>query len=923
MPFLSALSPLGLSLEDFSDKALHKYTRTASACLLGIAMMPQLMAENAEKVFEQCSPTVVQLASTASEGSGVIINKDGLILTNLHVAAVGLPMTVSLTDKTGKITRTLEGATLYRVHPTKDLAILKVKLAGAKLPSASIAEVGMGPSPAATCYSISSPAGIEGALTNTFTQGTVSTPNRKVDGEDYIQFSAPVNAGSSGGALLNKEGKLIGVITAKQQGTEGVAFAIPMAGTDWKEFVEPAQRKGNAERHQKAIEMGHRAKMAGSLRMFSNPGNGLPEELNAAAYFANLALSETPTSSAGFDLLIEVYYLAGKQETCLALAKRAFEATGASEFLTDEAGSLSLLGKNVEARQVYTKALLMEDGKPSPRAAASMATILSKENPVNWPQVAYLAKWAVYSQEQQNSTNKEIVNLLEQALAKLPPPAVRALSAKKHPFTLEEMKQFPNKLPKVPEGDAKLLEAFDSTYYEPILASSSALLKLPDNLNPPVDKGEDRFLSIDGQIDEAIPASGGRIALLISRETNTVYLYDVARGFVMSKTECPAGKLKDNWVVGGLHHWALIDKKQLRYERFKLVGGGATPVVSEPTNKKVPWDAVGAVMSPYRDDIMWVILRDEKGKLSVAIDNFASGVIRVPDASAVPADLVRNWINHSHPRFLVDPAAMTCSPADGGPIFLAIDPQTFRLRPLPANFVPFGMYFPYSKEPASWIVGQRNTFTLKDKFVAREWTDKMGEGWVPNVVQTIPFYSAPWLVQLHSSRGLMIRIMDAETGRTLLPIRPVMIPEGTAKVKRQVIGRPRYEVFAHRSTDRIFIFDFQDNMAISAKIPYFDRIEERPLEITRRKGEVLRVPIPAQDGHTFSFDRFYPGTGLTMDTATKELVITDPDQGKLKPIMPYNVDVMGPSNECTHYPFRVHDPAADVPEKENQKNTNN
>jgi hypothetical protein len=876
------------------------------AAILACAMVQAAWAQDAEKLFEQSSPSVVQLKSPDSEGSGILIQSDGMILTNLHVAASGLPMSVSLSDKGGRIFKTIEGATLFRVHPTKDMALLKFDPGNTPIITASVVGVEEEPKPASACFAISSPAGIEGALTNTITQGIVSTPRRQLDGDEFIQFSAAVNPGSSGGALLNREGKLIGLITSKQHNSEGVAFAIPLGGIDWKEFVDPRKREGNKERYQLAIEMSHRARMAGALRMFGNPGVDMSEELSASANYAKLALTEFPAGVEGFYALIEVYYLAGKQEICLSLAKSAFHATGASDFLSLEARSLGLLGKKEEARNVYFKALEEEDGKASPRAAAALAHILADEDPVDWPRVAYLAKWAMSSDANNNSTNKELGALLENAVAKLAPAAARALMAKNSPFTMEEMKQFPNKLPDLPAGDEQLLKAFDPAHYKPILASSSDLLELPENVVVPEDIGDDRFLVFDDPVDDVIPMAGGRIALLICNGADTVYLYDVARGFVLSKMECPPGTLQANYVVGGLNHWTLVNKTQLRYERFRLLGG-ENPIVLQPKDHEISWDIFGAIMSPYRDDILWVLIREPDGRVTVAIDNFDANVIRVPDASAVQQASIRRWATHSHPRFKIDPLAMTLAPAGGGEIFITLDPQTFRLQALPSNYVAWEFYFPYDTEPASWIVAQRNTISIRDKFKSREWTDRIGEGWVQSPAHMVPFHSAPWLVQLHSSSALMIQIRDPESGRSLLPVRPVPYPENAEKVSQNIIGRPRYEVMAHRSSERVFIFDFKHNLAISAKLPDYHRIEERPLEITRKNGSEIRVPIPADADSRFSFDR-YPGKGLTVDIEKKEFVVTDPDPSHHKPIMPFNVSVVTRSNVSTHYPFRVHDP---------------
>lgn len=125
---------------------------------------------------------------------------------------------------------------------------------------------------------------------------------------------------------------MVGLITSKQEGGEGVGFAIPLAGMDWKTFVEPAKRTGNRERYKQAINLASRACMAGALLMSGNPGVGLPEQLAAAAYYSRLALTESPAGEDAFRGMIEMYYLVGKQDICLELARSASRATDAEGF---------------------------------------------------------------------------------------------------------------------------------------------------------------------------------------------------------------------------------------------------------------------------------------------------------------------------------------------------------------------------------------------------------------------------------------------------------------------------------------------------------------------------------------------------------------------------------------------------------------
>jgi S1-C subfamily serine protease len=157
-----------------------------------------------------------------SLGSGVIIDPAGLVLTNEHVVSRASNVTITLSDR-----RTFE-CDVVGADPNFDLAILKVRGKAVKLPTVELG----GSSdlmPGETVVAIGNPFG----LANTVTTGVVSALHRSIQAEDrvyedFIQTDAAINPGNSGGALLNIEGKLIGINTAIYGGGTGIGFAIPI-----------------------------------------------------------------------------------------------------------------------------------------------------------------------------------------------------------------------------------------------------------------------------------------------------------------------------------------------------------------------------------------------------------------------------------------------------------------------------------------------------------------------------------------------------------------------------------------------------------------------------------------------------------------------------------------------------------------------
>jgi serine protease Do len=156
-----------------------------------------------------------------SLGSGVIIDDEGLVLTNEHVIARANNITVTLADR-----RTFE-ADVIGADRSFDLAVLRIRDAE-DLPVAKLG-TSVDLMPGETVVAIGNPFG----LANSVTTGVVSALHRSIEAEDrvyedFVQIDAAINPGNSGGALLNILGELIGINTAIYGEANGIGFAIPI-----------------------------------------------------------------------------------------------------------------------------------------------------------------------------------------------------------------------------------------------------------------------------------------------------------------------------------------------------------------------------------------------------------------------------------------------------------------------------------------------------------------------------------------------------------------------------------------------------------------------------------------------------------------------------------------------------------------------
>ena len=210
--------------------------------LLEIEEIPQDGMMTPNQVYEKVKHSVVAVVtygqgsdltdSPISSGSGIVFSEDGHIVTNSHVIGDSnqYPVKVVFTGQDENEEDQEYPAQIVGYDKRTDIAVLKIAAAGltpAEFADSDQLKVGD------TVLSLGNP-GVAGEnFTNTLTKGMVSAVNRTVTmssiNMQYIQTDAAINPGSSGGALLNLYGQVVGINAAKITTTEieGICFAIP------------------------------------------------------------------------------------------------------------------------------------------------------------------------------------------------------------------------------------------------------------------------------------------------------------------------------------------------------------------------------------------------------------------------------------------------------------------------------------------------------------------------------------------------------------------------------------------------------------------------------------------------------------------------------------------------------------------------
>lgn len=173
-----------------------------------------------EQFFDYYGQGQEMSQGASSLGSGVIVSKDGYIVTNAHVIERADEITVAFND--GRKSR----ATIVGADVESDLAVIKVEMEGLTPLAFRREPIRVGD----VALAIGNPFGVG----QTVTQGIISATGRSGLGlttfEDFIQTDAAINPGNSGGALVDANGALVGintVIYSRSGGSMGIGFAIP------------------------------------------------------------------------------------------------------------------------------------------------------------------------------------------------------------------------------------------------------------------------------------------------------------------------------------------------------------------------------------------------------------------------------------------------------------------------------------------------------------------------------------------------------------------------------------------------------------------------------------------------------------------------------------------------------------------------
>jgi S1-C subfamily serine protease len=197
-------------------------------------MMDATQLDPARAMMQQRSAQIVAIQDAKGLGTGVIVGPDGWVLTNKHVAPSVGPYRVILAD--GK---DVHGVGVHQ-SAHHDLAIVKISLSTSSHMDLD-ADVADAYHVGEEVYAIGHPRGCRFSVA----RGIISNPYREIEKEYYVQTDVNINPGNSGGPLVDRSGRLVGIVSMMLSNAQGLGFAVPgHVAADYLRYVRRLVRHG-------------------------------------------------------------------------------------------------------------------------------------------------------------------------------------------------------------------------------------------------------------------------------------------------------------------------------------------------------------------------------------------------------------------------------------------------------------------------------------------------------------------------------------------------------------------------------------------------------------------------------------------------------------------------------------------------------
>ncbi|MCW1923649.1 trypsin-like peptidase domain-containing protein [Luteolibacter arcticus] len=401
---------------------------------------------DATKLFKSMEPSVVLISDEEGGGSGVVISADGLILTNAHVAGTALPLTVEamVTEAGKEVRKSFPNATVQKIHPTNDLALLKVTAPGCRFHPAALSKSDADTKAGGTCYVMGFPyLPDQDKPEITITKGIVSAARRMVGGSPYIQLDAAINPGNSGGALINERGVVIGIPTLRFEGSDRIGMAAPVAGLKLEAFVDPKEAKGDPAEAKRLSTIAARLYASDLFSLGTDD-----EAVAVAIYMQRQAIALEPNNPEWSIAIASMYRRLNKLSLARAYAENAVKLApkhlGSRTVLAAIHDELKEPAK-AAAQRLQALPLLAEDTKPDVKKFLFEKLAENLIETDDGVRAVYVVSWAQAAVGGGGGPGQRLI--LQTAGQKVPEALVREILDKKSGHSIEDMEAMARKAP--------------------------------------------------------------------------------------------------------------------------------------------------------------------------------------------------------------------------------------------------------------------------------------------------------------------------------------------------------------------------------------------------------------------------------------------------------------------------------------------
>jgi tetratricopeptide (TPR) repeat protein len=261
---------------------------------------PQDLQDPAEasKILEAVRASVVAVRNPEGYGSGVLLNAEGLVLTNAHVVVSPLPFRVDVEGLTPQGWRgaLFRRVTFLGVHPQKDLALLRIDPAEHPLPLSPVRIAEAAPLPGERVYVVGFPSS-HGGERKVLVEGRLRQRERFVDLPGYLDLEAAIFPGNSGGPVFDARGEAAGIVTWGEWSRGEVGgLAIPLHDFRPDVFVPLSRRESNPARAAKSLALAER------LLKSAHERNSASAALLAETFFRQALAEDFPNADTHYKL---------------------------------------------------------------------------------------------------------------------------------------------------------------------------------------------------------------------------------------------------------------------------------------------------------------------------------------------------------------------------------------------------------------------------------------------------------------------------------------------------------------------------------------------------------------------------------------------------------------------------------------------